>query len=130
MAYSHAVVWIDHDKAHVIHFGIDTAEEKTVHASKRDGNLHHKRGSIGSGHPPVDRAYYHDVALAMQGAAEILVAGPANAKQELMNHLKEHDKAVAACVVGVEPLDHPSDGQLLAFARKYFGGVYGMRPQL
>jgi hypothetical protein len=84
MAYSHAVVWIDHDQAHVIHFGTDTSEENTVHAHNRDGKLHHKSGATGSGRPPEDRAYYHDVALAMQGAAEILVAGPANAKHELM----------------------------------------------
>jgi hypothetical protein len=27
---------------------------------------------------------------------------------------------VAAKIVGVEALDHPSDGELLAFARKFF----------
>ncbi len=128
MAYIHAVVWIDHDQAHVIHFGTDAADEKTVHAAKRDGHLHHKRGAIGSGRQPEDRSYYHHVALALRGATEILIAGPANAKQELVKHLKEHDKDVAACVVGVEVLDHPSDGQLLAFARKYFLGVDRMRP--
>jgi hypothetical protein len=27
---------------------------------------------------------------------------------------------VAAKVIGIEALDHPSDGELLAFARKFF----------
>ena len=98
-----------------------------MHAAKRDSHLHHKRGSIGSGRLPEDRGYYHDVAVALRGVTEILIAGPANAKQELMKHLKEHDKDVAACVIGIEALDHPSDGRLLAFARKYFRGAGRMR---
>jgi hypothetical protein len=30
-------------------------------------------------------------------------------------------------VVGVESLDHPSDGELLAYAKKYFTRVDGLR---
>ena len=72
--------------------------------------------------------YYHEIAQALRGTAEILITGPANAKQELVKHLQEHDKAVAACVSAVQTLDHPSDGQLLAHARKHFRAADRMLP--
>ena len=37
-----------------------------------------------------------------------------------MKHLQKHDPAVAGKEVGIESVDHPSDGQLLAYARHYF----------
>jgi hypothetical protein len=39
---------------------------------------------------------------------------------ELIKHANQHDPAIAKQIVGVETVDHPSDGQLLAFAKKYF----------
>jgi stalled ribosome rescue protein Dom34 len=129
MAFTHAVVWIDHHVAHVIHFNADSSEEKIVRAHKADGHLHHRSGATGSGKNAEDKHYYHEVATALRGTAEILITGPANAKQELVKHLQEHDKDVAACVSAVQTLDHPSDGQLLAVARKHFRAADRMLPQ-
>jgi hypothetical protein len=129
MAFTHAVVWLDHDQARIIHFGLEESEEQRVHAASRDGNLHHRKGAAGSGRAPEDRVYYHEVALGLRGAKEILVTGPSGAKIELIKHLEEHDKDISRCVVGFETLDHPSDGQLLAFARKYFRAADRLLPQ-
>jgi hypothetical protein len=60
------------------------------------------------------------VAEALRGAKEILVCGPGQAKLELIRHVHKHDHDVEASIVGVETVDHPSDGQLVAYARKYF----------
>jgi hypothetical protein len=38
----------------------------------------------------------------------------------LIKHLHAHDPKIADKVVGVETIDHPTDGQLVAYARKYF----------
>ena len=46
--------------------------------------------------------------------------GPAQAKLQLVKHIQAHDPALMAKVVGVETVDHPSDAQLVAYARKYF----------
>jgi stalled ribosome rescue protein Dom34 len=129
MAFTHAVVWLDHQVAHVIHFGLEESQEKTIHAAHGSAHLHHKSGSVGSGKSGGDQHFYHEIAQALRGTAEILVTGPANAKQELVKHLEEHDKAVAACVAAVQTLDHPSDGQLLAHARKHFRAADRMLPQ-
>jgi stalled ribosome rescue protein Dom34 len=120
MDHFHAVVWIDHDEAHVIHFNPDESEELTVHSKHRRGHLHHKRGQLGDGRAPEDHDYYDLVETALAGAKEILIVGPASAKDELEKHMKHHAKALAACIVGVERVDHPSDGQILQLARKYF----------
>jgi stalled ribosome rescue protein Dom34 len=67
-----------------------------------------------------DSGYYHAVVEALKGAQEILVVGPAKAKLQLIKHIHGHDHDMADKIVGVETVDHPSDGQLLAYARKYF----------
>lgn len=120
MQHIHAVVWIDHDEAHVIHFNPDESEELTVHSKPRRGHLHHKSGQLGDGHAAEDHDYYGLVETALAGAQEILIVGPASAKDELQKHMLHHAKLLAACIVGVEPVDHPSDGQILKLARKYF----------
>ena len=38
----------------------------------------------------------------------------------MIKHIHSHDHEVSNKVVGVETVDHPSDAQLVAFARKYF----------
>ena len=63
----------------------------------------------------------------MSDAKEILIVGPSGAKLGLMKHMQKHDAAVAEKVVGIESIDHPSDGQLLAYARHYFVKVDNLR---
>ncbi|MBL8385720.1 MAG: translational machinery protein [Burkholderiales bacterium] len=127
MSFSHAVVWLDHSEAHVLHFNDEAAESEKVRARSKHQHQHHKKGSVGAGHAAEDQHYYHEVALAVADAQEILVVGPAGAKLALIKHMQKHDPAIADKVVGVESVDHPSDGQLLAYARHYFVKVDRMR---
>ena len=120
MPHFHAVVWLDHSEAHVMHIAPDDVEKSVVHPSKPHQHLHSKSGAPGSGKAGEDKHYYHAVVEALKGAQEILVVGPAQAKLQLIKHMHAHDKAVADKVVGVESIDHPTDGQLIAYARKYF----------
>ena len=82
--------------------------------------MHSTAGTLGDGRLPEDKDYYHRVAQALAGAHEILVVGPAQAKLHLVKHIHAHDHALVPRLVGVETVDHPSDGQLVAYARKYF----------
>lgn len=120
MPHFHAVVWIDHQQAHVIHFNPDAAETLVIHAAHANQHLHHKRGEIGAGRAGADTHYFEQVEAALAGAGEILITGPANAKDELVKHMHTHAKALADRIVAVENADHPSDAQLLQMARKYF----------
>jgi hypothetical protein len=127
MSFNHAVVWIDHADAHILGFNAEASESIQVHAHASHKRQHLKSGIPGSGHAPEDQAYYHAVAEGLGKATEILIVGPASAKLSLLKHLQKHDPATAGKVVGIETVDHPSDGQLLAYARRYFVAADRMR---
>ena len=126
---SHAVVWIDHQEAHVIQFNADEHENATVSTRSKHGHLHQKAGVVGSGHHVADQTYLHEVVEAVASANEILIVGPGSAKLELMKHIVKHDANIASKVVGIETVDHPSDAQLLAYAKKSFTRIDHLKPQ-
>lgn len=128
MSHYHAVVWIDHAEAHVIHVSADDVESSIVRPSKPHLHLHSRRGTVGIGRAPEDQNFYHEVVEALNGAQEILIVGPANAKLNLIKHIHNHDQQLIDQVIGVETVDHPSDAQLVAYARKYFAAADRMLP--
>lgn len=134
MSHYHAVVWIDHAEAHVMHVGADDVESSIVRPKNPHQKIHHKRGNdkggaVSHGKNPEDQDYYHAVVEALKGAQEVLVLGPANAKLNLIKHIQAHDAQMADKIIGVESADHPTDGQVVAYARKYFAAADRMRPQ-
>jgi len=118
MSHYHAVVWLDHGEAHVLHFTPEEVESTQLKSKDPHKKLHAKHSLHEQRHPDSD--YFRQVVEALRGAKEILVCGPGNAKLELVRHLHKHAHDLEPAVVGVETVDHPSDGQLLAYARKYF----------
>jgi len=120
MAHYHAVIWLDHSEAHVFHFTPDDVEKLTTRSTNPKPHQHHKRGSIGAGNAKEDHAYFEHITGLLKGAQEILVVGPAKAKLELIKHIHKHHHDMVPKIAGVETLDHPTDGQLVAYARKYF----------
>ncbi|MDI1302053.1 MAG: translational machinery protein [bacterium] len=129
MSHYHAVVWLDHSEAHVMHISSDDVEKSVVHPDQPHQRLHTKSGIPGAGHLTEDKHYLHAIVEALKGAQEILVVGPAQAKLHLIKHIQAHDQDMADKVVGVETVDHPSDAQLVAYARKYFDAKDRMLPQ-
>jgi stalled ribosome rescue protein Dom34 len=125
----HAAVWIDHHEARVFHFNADDAEHVVVHPEHPTRHIHHKAHSIGSGHTAEDQAFFHSVIEAIGNAGAVLIGGPANAKHELFKHIQRHAPQLLARIAAVETLDHPTDGELLAHARKYFRAADRMAPQ-
>jgi stalled ribosome rescue protein Dom34 len=127
MTFNHAVVWIDHQQAHIIHFDTASSTVEVVRSTAKQPHLHHRSGTLGSGKAQTEPAYLHEVVQHVADAQEILVVGPGSAKLELLKHVHQHDSALNDRLVGVETVDHPSDGQLLAYAKKYFVKVDNMR---
>ena len=84
----------------------------------------------GPGKTPPDDKYNQEVADAIKDAGEILIVGPSTAKLELFKYLQKHAPAIAARVVSVETVDHPTDGQLVKFARRHYEADDRMRPQI
>ena len=128
MQVTHAAVWIDHEQAKVYALSRESADEWKVRPHDRHVHIHHKAGLGDSGKAAPDQHYFHSVAEAVKDAGEILIVGPGTAKTELMHHLEKHDPQVAKKVVGVTPMDHPTDDELINFARKTFKAADRMRP--
>ena len=125
MSANHVIVWIDHKEAHVLYF--DTSKNELIKSESTHTHLHHKVNEVGSGNAPEDHQFFHKVISAVADVNEILIVGPGSAKTELLKHAVLHDLAVSKKIVGVETVDHPSDGQLLAYAKKYFNRVDKLR---
>ncbi|MFZ6641758.1 translational machinery protein [Undibacterium sp. TC4M20W] len=120
MSTNLVLVWIDHVQAHIIHFNADTAETDIIHTHSTHPHLHPKAGNVGAGRAPEDTQYFDDIAAKLKDSLEILIVGPGSEKLELMKYLLKHHDAIAQKVVSVETVGHPSDAQLLAYARIYF----------
>lgn len=116
MSFNHVVVWIDHAQAHLIHFNPEASESEMINLHSTHNAVHVASDKEG----PAAQQYLEQVASALAGAGEILVVGPGVEKLVLMKYLSKHQPALADHVVSVETVDHPTDGQLLAYARKYF----------
>lgn len=128
MPHYRAAVWIDHEQAKVYSLNRDAANEWKVRPADRHLHVHTKAGKGDAGKAAPDQHYFHSVGEAVKDAGEILIAGPGIAKTELMHHLQKHDPQIAKKVVGVEAMDHPSDGEFLKLARKFFTGVDNLKP--
>lgn len=127
MPFNHVVVWLDHTEAHIIHFNRDTAEFTVIKTGEVTPRLHIKSGIPGSGRTAENSAYLNDIAGSVKDAQEILIVGPGLEKMSFIKHLQKQHRDTADKVVGVETVDHPSNGQLLAYAKKYFYKVDMMR---
>ena len=113
----HAIVWIDHSQAKVFHIGLSGQDEIDLHPHLATRHIHHKANSIGSGHA---KEFFAQVMNAVSDAGEILIIGPAGAKTELAKYLREQHPKIGERIVAVEAVDHPSDREIVAYARKHF----------
>jgi len=120
MSLNHAVIWIDHKEAHVMFLSEDASEAEIIKSKSTHAHLHHKANEIGSGRVALDSKYLHSVIQAVKESKEILILGPGSAKLELIKHAHKHDAQIAEKIVGVETVDHPTDKEILAHARKFF----------
>jgi stalled ribosome rescue protein Dom34 len=123
MSVRHVAVWIDHKEAKLFHI-----EPEGFEASKIKAPHHHlTRKAEEQGHHAGSERFFQEVAVALAGADEILIVGPSSAKLDFIRHVHKHEHALEPKIVGVETLDHPTDGQLVAYVRHYFHGTDRMR---
>jgi len=112
----HAVVWIDQHQARVFHFNADDSDAAVVHPA------HHLQH-------PQEQTFFRAVVESIGDAGAVLIGGPADTKHRLYRYIQAHAAALLPRIAAVEPLDHPSDGELLAHARRFFRAADRMAPQ-
>ena len=125
MTIKHAVVWIDHHEAKIFH--VDPETFGGLHVEAPHSHVGRATMRADKSHPADDKHFFHEVAAALTDVEEILVVGPASAKLELVKYLEHDSRGIAAKIVGIEAIDHPTDGELVAHVKKYFRAVDRMR---
>jgi hypothetical protein len=119
----HTVVWIDHSQAKLFRIDADGTEEVDVAAPHF--HVHSKAGV--SGRREDNGPFFKEVTAALDPKSELLIVGPSDAKLGLIKYIHAHHAALDPNVVGVETVDHPTDGQLVAYAKKYFRAADRLR---
>ncbi len=113
MSELHAVVWVDHQHAQVLH--IDSA---AVQVQKIKAHTHHTR-QHGS-QVRTEHEFFGEVCDALAGIKEVLVTGSHQAQADFRHYVDKHRAHIAPQIVGWEAVDHPTEGQLVALARRFF----------
>ena len=113
MATIHAVVRIDHQSAQVLQF-----DAEHVQADRVQVHTHHtaQHGSM----VRTEHEFYGHVADALAGVQEVLVVGAGMAPTAFRSYCEKHRPATGRRIVGIEVVDHPTEPQLVALARRYF----------
>jgi stalled ribosome rescue protein Dom34 len=120
MTHYHACVWIDHRQAKIFGVGEIGADEHIVTDTTSPAHIHRKADHVDLGKAGADPKFFGEVAGLLQPYKAILIAGPGTARSEFAGYLTEHDPKLAKRVWGIEPMDHPTDKQIVALVRKYF----------
>jgi stalled ribosome rescue protein Dom34 len=115
-------VWLDGREAKIFHVDAEQLEKMTVLAPTHDVfHTHPPKGAEGTrDHRPGAVRYFHDIARALEGAGPVLIVGPSSAKLDFLRFLRLHAHDLEERVIGVETVDHPTDRQLVAYAKHYF----------
>lgn len=113
MSHFHAVIRIDHQKAQILQFNADSVELQKVHAHQHD--TRHHNSTVRTEHE-----FFGEVCDDLADIGEVVVAGSHTATADFRHYVTKHRPAIAPRMVGWEIVDHPTDGQLVALAKKYF----------
>ena len=113
-------VWIDHYEARIFGITSNDADKSVVVDGRPQHHIHRKADHVRLGTETMSPEFLGEVAEALQPAKAILIGGPGKARTELAGYLNEKYPALAKRIWAIEPMDHPSDAELVAAARKYF----------
>ncbi|MCU0773752.1 MAG: hypothetical protein MUC74_04375 [Ideonella sp.] len=109
----HAVVWLDHQNAQILQFDAEHVQSSKVKSHRHETRKH--GSAVRSEHE-----FFGHVCDGLAGIPEVLVTGSHTAQADFRHYVEKHRPLVARQIVGYETVDHPSENQLVAMARKYF----------
>ena len=114
------VIWIDRENANLFHLSDDKMERKKLKLRHQDHHNHHRD------HLDQDREEPHlfkEAAMELNDSERVLIIGPGVAKYHFQSYLVEHQPLIGKKIAGIETVDHPTDAQIAALAKKFFERV-------
>jgi hypothetical protein len=124
----HAIIWLDHHEARVVHLSGEKAAV-AIHPAHPPRHLHEKAGSASGTHVGDEPEFYQHIVTELAGVDRILVAGPASAKTEFIKYLGKHAHDMSKRVAGIETLERLTDPELVVEAHKFFLANDRMQPE-
>lgn len=116
-------IWMDHASAHAVEFDKTATSSKVIashftHDEKerslgKNENLMHNKEQ----HQQAD--YYKRLGELIKDYGEVVLFGPTDAKQELLNTLRD-DQHFGKIKIDVVPADKMTEGQRMAFVKDHF----------
>ena len=117
MQTQHAVAWLDHREAKVFLFDRERVEKLSTTLTHHQ--THDKAATVDGKRAPENQSFYRDIVVALQPAKEWLILGPGSAKDELAKYIRTHCPQSEDRIIGAEISDHPTDAQIVAYARMF-----------
>ena len=91
MVHYHSIIWIDHHKAVVWNFNDDAQTKSIVKSRDQHQRIHvRKFANEGRHETPEELQFFRDVSQTLNGVEEIIVIGPAHAKDEFAAFLRKN----------------------------------------
>lgn len=119
MPQHHAVVLLDHQKAEVLQFDAGHLQAQKI-KSRSQHSLHSYHTRQPGSNVRTQHEFFGEVCDALAGIAEVLVAGGHTSQTDFRHYVEKHRPQLAKQIVAWETVDHPTEGQLLALAKKHF----------
>jgi hypothetical protein len=113
MSHFHAVAFVDHQSAQVLQFSAEQVEEQHVHQKLKFTRQHHSGVRT-------EHEFFGHVCDALDGIAQVLVVGGHTGLADFRHYVDKHRPLTSPRIVGYEVVDHPTEHQLVALARKFF----------
>ena len=113
---AHAVVWIDHRRAQVLQFDAASARVQKVQTHRHDGPPHGSEAGDGD-------EFYDEVCDELEDLQAMVVAGGPIPLADFRHYVEKQRPAIGAQIVAWETVDHPTEGELVAFGRHYFANA-------
>lgn len=107
----HAVVYLDHHHAEVLHFDAHQVHAARIEPHDRRAHGHDERA---------DHALFEAVCQAVQDTREVLVTGSHPVIGQLRHYVQAHRPQLAPRFADYRPAAELSQGQMLALARQFF----------
>jgi len=113
---SNYIVWLDSEHARLFEYSDGKVEKHHIARHEPDHHTHNTHHD-----PKHSEHFFHQVCERLVHANQVLLLGPTLARDHFQTHLTAHHHGdLAKKIVGSESLEHPTDNQVEAFARKFF----------
>lgn len=113
MPITHAVVQLNHEGATVQEFGAKGVTARTIRSHSHPTRQHNS--DVRAVHE-----FFGEVCDAVSAEVEILVVGSQTALSDFKHYVLKHRPQLEPRIAGWERVDHPTDAQVVALARKFF----------